>query len=74
MGFQSIPSTTRRRAFPAPPQHAGGMRQVLEPFLPLPATPAAHGMFLMGDFCLVAGSAFLSTAILRVFLAPYPDG
>ena len=59
-----------RRAFPAPPRHTGGMRQVLEPFLPPPATPAARGRFLMGDFCLIIGFAFLSTAFLRVFLAP----
>ena len=34
------------------------------------ATPAARGRFLMGDFCLVVGAAFLSTAFLRMFLAP----
>ena len=58
-----------RRAFPAPSRHTGDMRQVLEPFLPPPATPAACGRFLMGDFYLVVRSAFLSTAFLRVFLA-----
>ena len=59
-----------RRAFPAPPRLTGGMWQVLEPFLPPPATPAARGRFLMGDCCLVVGSAFPSTAFLRVFPAP----
>ena len=34
-----------RRAFPTPPRHTGGMRQVLEPFLPPPATPAVRGSF-----------------------------
>ena len=29
-----------------------------------------HDSFFMGDLCLVVGSAFLSTAVLRVFLAP----
>ena len=46
------------------------MWQVLEPYLPPPATPAAHGRFLMGDFCLVVGSVFSLTDFLRVFLAP----
>ena len=59
-----------RRAFPAPPRHTGGMRQVLEPFLPLPATPAVRGRFFMGGLCLVVGPALPSTAFLRVFLAP----
>ena len=63
-----------RRAFPALPRHTGGMRQVLEPFLPpAPATPAVRGRFLTGGFCLVVGSAFPSTAFLRAFLAPPPD-
>ena len=57
------------RAFPAPPPHTGGMRQVLEPFLPPPSTPT-RGRFLMDDFCLAIGSAFHSIAFLRVFLAP----
>ena len=54
-----------------PPGHTDGMRQVLliEDFLPPPGTPAARGRFLMGDVCLVVGSSFLSTALLRVFLA-----
>ena len=60
--------------FLPPPRHTGGMRQVLKPFLPPPATPAARGRFLMGDVCLVVGSAFLSTVFVRVFLAPQPDG
>ena len=59
-----------RKTFPAPPRHTGGMRQVLEPFLLPPATPAARGRFLIGDFFLVVRSVFLSTAFLRVFLAP----
>ena len=56
-----------RIAFLALPRHTGGMRQVLEPFLP---TPAVRGRFLMGICCLVVGSEFPSTAFLRVFLAP----
>ena len=62
-----------RGAFPAPPRHAGGMRQVLEPFLPPPATPAVRGRFLMDGLCLVVGSAFPSTAFLPVFLGALPD-
>ena len=58
-----------RRASPVPPRHIGGMRQVLEHFLPPPATPAVRGRFSMASFCLVVGSAFPSTVFLRVFLA-----
>ena len=79
--FPSIPTRDRlaivpymwlicRRVFLAPSRHTGDMRQVLEPISPPPATPAARGRFLMGGFCLVVGSAFISTAFLRVFLAP----
>ena len=42
-----------RRAFPAPPHHTGGLRQVLEPFLPSPATPAARGRFFTDGFALL---------------------
>ena len=59
-----------RIAFPAPPLHTGGMRQVLELFLPPSATPAARGRFLMGDFFLDVGSAVLPSGFYRVFLAP----
>ena len=37
-----------RRAFPAPPRHTGDMRQVVEPFLPPPATLAARGRVFDG--------------------------
>ena len=58
----------RKPFLPPPPhrRHAADSRAFSAP----PATPAACGRFLMGDYCLVVGSAFLSTAFLRVFLAP----
>ena len=52
-----------RRAFPAPPRHTGGMRQVLEPFLPPLATPAARGRFLMGGFCVCVSSNCFSSHV-----------
>ena len=60
-----------RRAFPAPSRHTGGVRQVLEPFLPPPpATPAVRDRVMTGGFGLVVGTAFIPTPFLRVFLAP----
>ena len=58
----------RRASLPLLPhrRHAADSRAFSAP----PATPAACDRFLMGDYCLAVGSAFLSTAFLRVFLAP----
>ena len=43
------------------------MPQVLEPFLPPPATPATRGRILTGDICLLYGLRFLPLVFFACF-------
>ena len=49
------------------PRYTRGMPQVLEPFLPPPATLAARGRILTGEICLLYGLRFLPLVFFACF-------